>query len=217
MIALLLALATSAAPGVVLDPFAGLPNVVSQAPVAGELKSIGGTEVKAKAYRVKLKPREAMEWVLDSFRRHDLYVPPPGKQFEMAGMPQITGYDGPNQRSYTAIFEDNHDGTTTLIAGTADLANYKWATGGHSLPVFPGASGAVESETEQGTVLSYQVTAKPEELDSFYAQVFGDAGWKHDEKSGAWLKDDRLVTLGVRGKAGGPLAVSLVSRRVGSK
>ncbi|MFT3840933.1 MAG: hypothetical protein QM723_28340 [Myxococcaceae bacterium] len=201
----------------VLDPFAGLPNVLSQAPVAGELKSLGGTEVKAKAYRVKLKPREAMEWVVDSFRRLDLYVPPPDKQFEISGMPQITGYDGPNQRSYTAIFEDNHDGTTTLIAGTADLANYKWATGGHSLPVFPGASGAVESQTEQGTVLSYQVTAKPEELDSFYAQVFSDAGWKRDEQSGGWLKAGQLVTVSQRGKPGGALTVSLVSRRVGSK
>jgi len=198
------------------DPFAGLPNVVEEVPVAGELRALD-TPVKAKAFRVKMSPLETLRWVEASFRRAQLYVPPPERQFQLEGAPQLTGYDGPAKRSYTAIFKANRDGTTTLIAGTADLSGYRWASAGTSLPVMPTGAGALESRSEQGLVLSYTVRAQPEEVDSFYAAVLPEGGWAPGLEPLTWVAKGRVLSVTRERRAEGRVAVTLIERGAPSR
>ncbi len=73
-----------------------------------------------------------------------LAVPPPNGQFQMQGAPQVTGYDPVGFRTYTAVFKENGDGSTTLICGTAKA----------SLPVLPAARQVLESRLESALSVS---------------------------------------------------------------
>ncbi len=215
MLALALGWLCAAAPAPI-DPFADLPKVIEVVPVSGELSALE-TPVLAKAYRVKMTPLETLRWVQAAFRRAQLYIPPPERQFQLQGAPQLTGYDGPHRRSYTAIFKDDGDGTTTLIAGTADLSSGAWEHAGHSLPVMPTARGPVESGDERGRVLAYSVAAKEEEADSFYAEVLPAGGWKRDDGLDGWVRGGQLLTLERHRREDGQLSVTLVVRPVAAR
>jgi len=177
-----------------LDPFEGLPNVQERVPIEGHLEALR-TPVQARAYRVKMKPAEVARWVDASFRRHGLYIPPPKDRFQIDGAPQLTAYDHPSRQSYTAIFKDNGDGTTTLIAGSADLSKALWTTAGQTLPAMPGASDVVEASSETGLTVTYLVKASEGEVDAFYAETFRKSGFTHEQAQSGWVKDGQRVQL----------------------
>lgn len=195
MLGLVLALALT------VDPFDGLPNVLETIPIDGKLESMG-TPVAARAYRVKMTPDETLRWVDAAFRRANLYIPKPGNRTQLAGAPQLTGYDHPSRRSYTAIFKANPDGTTTLIAGTADLSKPAWLNVASAVPTLPGATGVTEASSENGLTLTYLVKAAAAEVEAFYGDVLPKAGFVRDGDGAAWLKNgQRLeVTQAARGK-----------------
>jgi hypothetical protein len=199
-----------------MDPFEGLPNVELEVPVAGQLESLN-TPVQARAYRVKMKPADVLLWVDASFRRHKLYIPPPEKRSQLTGAPQLTGYDHPTRQSYTAIFKDNGDGTTTLIAGHADLSKGGWTKAGETMPAMPGAQDVAEASSEGALTMTYLVKASAEEVEAFYAEVFKKNGFTRDEKLEGWVKAGQLVRLqhGPRGKE--HRSVALTARPVATR
>jgi hypothetical protein len=187
-----------------VDPFEGMPNVELVAPVSGKLESLN-TPVEARAYRLKMKPAEAWDWVFKSFVRHNLFIPAAENRGELVGAPQLTGYDHHTRQSYTAIFKANADGTTTLIAGKADLSTGAWvhaSEGEKPMPAMPGATGFAQTSSEAGLTMTYLVKATGEEVDAFYAEVFRKSGFQRDEERKGWVKSGQLVELhhGPRGK-----------------
>ena len=176
------------------DPFIGVPNVISVAPVDGSMESMGMPS-QARLYRLKMKPLDAFRWCNQAFRKADLYIPPPQQQFQIDDAPQLTGYDPDARRSFTAVFKDNGDGTTTLIAATVDLSTDWWMKQGQALPVMPAAKQVLQSKSEQGVVQSFVVAATPAEVDGYYAEVLPKGGWQRDEARGAWVKRGQLLTL----------------------
>lgn len=201
-----------------IDPFRDLPEVTSMVPLAGELQSMG-VPVMARAVRTKLSPQLAQRWVVGSFRRHGLYIPPPERQYQLQGAPQVTGYDPVSRRTYTALFKDNGDGSATVVCGTADLTNEDWAKGTRamdpatSLPLFPAAQQVVESKLEGARSVSYLAQATATEVTSFYAEVLGSAGWaKADE---GWTKGTRLILVQQTKGEGGKQRVVVLERTTG--
>lgn len=195
-----------------IDPFEGMPNVQLEVPVTGELQS-NGTKVEARAYRVKLKPHEAWAWVLQSFKRHDLFIPRAKNRGEIIGAPQLTGYDHPTRKSYTAIFKDNGDGTTTVIAGRADLAG-GWTKEKSTMPTLPGATEIAEASSESGLTMTYLVKATAEEVEAFYAEVLTKNGFKRSEEHKGWLKSGQLLELTHSARSAGLRSVALTVRPV---
>jgi hypothetical protein len=197
------------------DPFAGLPEVVSVVPLVGEMSSMG-VPVMARAMRTRLKPKMAQRWVVGSFRRNDLYIPPPDGQFQLEGAPQLTGYDPDALRTYTAVFKENEDGSTTLICGTADLSRQEWAKSRASLPVLPAAKQVLESRLEGSLSVSYVVQATEGEVRSFYGEVLGSAGWAPHEEAHGWSKGTQLITLEQTASEGGLRRVVVLERSAGA-
>lgn len=204
-----------AAAGAIKDPFAGLPDVVSIVPIVGELSSMG-VPVMARAVRTKLEPQMALRWMVGSFRRHNLYIPPPRGQYQLQGAPQLTGYDPVARRTYTAVFKQNADGSTTLICGTADVSRDDWATARVSLPVLPAAKQVLESRLESALSVSYLVDATEAEVRSFYGEVLGSAGWAAVEDAKGWARGGQLITLEQTAAEKGLRRVVVVSRSVGA-
>lgn len=195
-----------------MDPFAGMPNVELEVPVAGQLESMG-TKVDARAYRVKLKPADAWAWVFASFKKHQLFIPDAKRRGEIIGAPQLTGYDHPTRTSYTAIFKDNGDGTTTVIAGRADLAG-GWVKAVASVPTVPGATGIAQASSEDGVTVTYVVKATAEEIEGFYAEVLVKSGFTRDEERKGWVKSGQLLELQHSARAAGQRSVAVSVRPV---
>lgn len=208
--------AAAAQAGDLKDPFANLPGVIESVPVAGELSSMG-VPVLAKTVRTRLTPEEALRWVAASFRKEDLYIPRPDAQFQLQGAPQLTGYDPKTRRTYTAIFKQNADGTTTVVLGTADVSKTMVPRASTSLPVFPGATQAVEAQQEGGSSVSYVAAATRAELDSFYGDVLGTAGWTRDERLQGWVKAGQLLTVTQTPRGDGKSSVAVLVRTGGGR
>lgn len=201
--------------GGLLDPFKDLPEVTAVVPISGELQSMG-VPVLARAVRTRLSPQLAQRWIVGSFRRHDLYLPPGEKTFQLQGAPQVTGYDPVAQRTYTAIFKENGDGSTTVVCGTADVSRADWATAqAPSLPVLPAALQVVESKLEGALSLSYLVKATEAEVTSFYGDVLGGAGWTPADEG--WTKGSRQILVQQTAAGGGQRRVVVLERPRGAK
>ncbi|MBK7862346.1 MAG: hypothetical protein IPJ65_27805 [Archangiaceae bacterium] len=197
-----------------MDPFEGLPNVAQQVPVAGKLESLS-TPVEARAYLVKMKPGEVYDWVFKSFVKHHLYIPKVEHRAQLYSAPQLTGYDHPSRQSYTAIFKDNGDGTTTLIAGHADLSTGAWvhaADAARVMPAMPGATQVAQSSGEGNLTLTYLVKASPQEVEAFYADVFTQNGFTRDAQLRGWVKDGQLIELKHAGRGRDQRSVALIAR-----
>ncbi len=196
------------------DPFANFPDVIEKVPISSELQSMG-VPVLAKAVRTKLSPEQSQRWIAASFRKEELYIPPPDGQFQLKGAPQLTGYDPKARRTYTAIFKANADGTTTVVLGTADVSQAMVPRPQPTLPVFPGATRVVESAQEGGAAVSYLAGASQAELDSFYGEVLGGAGWSRDDALNGWVKDGQLLTVGRSARPDGRHSIWVLLRSGG--
>ena len=206
--------AAAAQAGDLKDPFANLPEVIEGVPISGELQSMG-VPVMAKAVRTRLTPEQAQKWIAASFRREELYIPKPEAQFQLQGAPQLTGYDPVARRTYTAIFKANADGSTTVVLGTADVSKSMVPRPVLAVPVFPGATHAVESQQEGGLALSYVVAASQAELDSFYTELLGPAGWRRDDATHGWVKEGQLLTVTRTPRPDGQSSVAVLVRSGG--
>lgn len=196
-----------------VDPFRDLPEVTAMVPIAGELQSMS-VPVMARAVKTKLSVELAQRWVVGSFRRHGLYIPPPEKQFQLQGAPQLTGYDPVARRTYTALFKDNGDGTATVVCGTADVSKDDWAkpvlAQGPGLPTLPAAQQVVESKLEGALSVSYLVQATEAEVWSFYGEVLGSAGWAKGDDG--WTKAGRQIQVQQTKGEGGKQRVVVLER-----
>jgi hypothetical protein len=196
------------------DPFEGLPDVELAVPVAGKLESLG-TPVEARAYRVKMKPTELYDWVFKSFARHRLFIPRAENRMQVGDAPQLTGYDHPSRQSYTAIFKDNGDGTTTLIAGHADLSTGAWVhAGGREsvMPAMPGATKVAQTSNEGSLTMTYLVKATEQEIDAFYAEVFAKNGFTRDDALKGWVKNGQLLELQHHARGRELFSIALIAR-----
>lgn len=169
--------------GFTFEPFAwDVPDIIEVVDVQGEMSS-AGIPVYASAVRTAAHGPELVMHIFNSFKRAGLFIPVPAEMTQIAKLPQITGYDTIRQVGYTAMFQPNHDGTTTLILTEADLG-YRLRTGmlpeDTRVPLPPDAKRVVRSSVEGAEVLSFATSLKAPKLTALYAAYAKQRGYTQD-------------------------------------
>jgi len=157
-------------------PFAwDVPEVIEDVPV-GNAPSSGGRPMRVRAVRSRWTASKLRKKLEDDFVRAGLWIPPEHDQPQNLPLPYVAAIDGVRMLSYSAFFQVNRDGSTTLILGEVDLASRVVST--PAAPIFPGAVGVLTSDVEAMRAVSFKAKARPDEVQSFYREVLGKAGYK---------------------------------------
>ena len=174
LIALALLLLT-AAPAPTRVPFAWpTPDLIEQVDVPGTLRS-GSIPIRLRAVRLRRSVEQLYPLYRDAYRRSGFFSPPPRAQVNLFNNPAITAIDPYRMISYTAIFQANRDGTTTVVLGEANLSIPATpATAG--VPVPPSARAVLRTSFEGGEVIAYEA-GPADEVRRFYGDVLGRAGY----------------------------------------
>ena len=168
-----------------------VPNVVSNIDMPGTTYSMG-VPVKMRAVTVKGNMEDTMRYMYDSFVKQGLYV-----DSKLLNGPILTGVEPATLITYSAVFQKNAPGYVTVVLGEANIRLAKTQATDDFVPLFPGAKGAVRSNTEGVDTLVYVLpTATEEKVRSFYNEAMGKAGWQRDPKEAfVFLKCDQEITL----------------------
>jgi hypothetical protein len=135
----------------------------------------GGRPMKLRAVRSRWAAEPLLRKLSDDFLRAGLFIPPPQDQPQVLPLPYLAAIDGRRMISYSAFFQVNRDGSTTVILGEVNLearADVKAPA-----PAFPGALDAVSSDVEGMRALSFRAKATAAEVLAFYRDVLGRQGY----------------------------------------
>ncbi len=190
------------------------PAMMQQVEVPGVVRA-QGVPMKLKLIRVKRGVQEMVDTYLAAFREAGLYIPPKKHQLRFTRELTLVALDTERLISYTVIFQPNADGSTSLLLGESNLARME-ADAGEGAPVFPGADGVLRSNHEGAQVLTFSARARPEEVQAFYREVLGKAGFHEPEpelQPGVFAaKSGNQVQVVAQSKPGGKVAVSVITR-----
>jgi hypothetical protein len=142
-------------------------------------------------------------------------VPPASKQVQVMWDVTLTGLDPARKISYTASFKQRKDGTTDILLAEANLGRARPDEAG-GVPLPPGASDKLVTQSEGTQSVSYRVKMKPEALRAFYAQALEGQGFKPEKDDAlghmAFVRGTEEVRLVVTPESEGQLRV-LAARR----
>jgi hypothetical protein len=173
-----------------------------------------GVPLSLQLARSKLSVETLIQHFADSFQKAGLFIPPAEAQVSAFREPQLTALDPEKLVAYTVIFQENPDGTVTLILGTSNLSQYNpgkamsllWA------PLPPGAKQLMHTQLEGGQSAAFTVASSKEEVMAFYSEAMKKAGFEQEE-AGVFRRGGEVITLYAQQQAG-ELAVAL-TRRLG--
>jgi hypothetical protein len=189
-------------------PFAwDVPEVIEEVPV-GNAPSSGGRPMRVRAVRSRWSASKLRKKLEDDFVRAGLWIPPEHDQPQNLPLPYVAAVDGVRMLSYSAFFQVNRDGSTTLILGEVDLASR--VASAPAAPVFPGAVGVLTSDVEAMRSVSFRAKARPDEVQSFYREVLGKAGFK-ETGPGTYERGPDRTLVSVQGPEADGMARVLVT------
>jgi hypothetical protein len=190
------------------------PDAFEAAEVPGTLQA-QGVPMKLKAVRVHHPPQQMVDLYFAAFERAGLYIPPEKDQVRLFADLTLTALDPKRNISYTVIFQDNRDGTTTLILGEANLALRGAPPADAAVPLFPGATGAVHAESEGARTVTYATPAAGKDVLAFYRDALTRAQFlpqSADAESAVYQTDAEELTVSARPDEKGQTRVVVVSR-----
>ncbi|HVG60716.1 MAG TPA: hypothetical protein VNA24_19315 [Hyalangium sp.] len=190
-----------------------VPGLIAWVDSAGTQIS-DGVPLSLQLARSKLSVQTLLQHFVDSFEKAGFFIPPGNEQLQVFREPQITALDTAKLIAYTVIFQENPDGTVTLILGTSNLSQYKpgqtlsltWA------PLPPGAKQLMHTQMEAGESAAFTVTSSKEQVKAFYEEAMKKAGFEQQEP-GVFRRRGEVITIYIQQQAG-EIAVSL-TRRMG--
>lgn len=153
----------------------------------------------------------------DEFEAANLYIPTDVVQFSPLQEPFLTAFDPERSISYTVVFQENPDRTTTVVLGTADMAQYDplgqskldWA------PVMPGAEDLMRTDMEGAQAAVYSVQATEAAVRDFYRKELRAAGWREEEaEPGLFRRPGEALRVYSQQEPGEPRRVNLTRRSV---
>lgn len=191
------------------------PDLIESVDVQGPM-SAEGIPLRLHAVKLKHSLDELAPLYLQAFRKAGFYVPPREHQVDLFRDPSLTALDTRKLVSYTAIFQKNPDGTTTVILGEANLAQARPAAAPPGLPMFAGAAHVSRVHAEGSLVVSYDAPAGPEKVRDFYREALAKLGFAAGppEQGEVFRKGDAELQLSVSKKKGGRAAVVLLLKKV---
>lgn len=175
-----------------------------------------GVPLALQLARSKLSVETLLQHFADSFEKAGLFIPPGDEQVRAFQEPQLTALDPEKLIAYTVIFQENPDGTVTLILGTSNLSQYNpgqamallWA------PLPPGAKQLMQTQMEAGQSAAFTVASSKAQVMAFYGEAMKKAGFEQEEP-GVFRRGGEVITVYTQ-QQGEELAVSL-TRRVGAE
>jgi hypothetical protein len=187
-----------------------IPNAHEPIAVPGTLEA-NGVPIRLRAVKSTWKVEDLMGHVARSFAKAGLYIPPPAHQLQMVREPTLTALDPDRQISYTAFFQPNPDGTTTVIMGEGNVGKRKKSDGKYFAPLFPGAAGVVSSDVEGARTLAYSVKASGPEVQKYYADVLSKEGYQQREP-GTFAKEGKEIRVIASAAKDGQTSVAVIAR-----
>lgn len=192
-----------------------VPGLIAWVDSAGPQIS-DGVPLTLQLARSKLSAETLLQHFVDSFAKAGFFIPPAEDQVQAFREPQITALDTEKLIAYTVVFQENPDGTVTLILGTSNLSQYKpgqamslsWA------PMPPGAKQLMHTQMEAGQSAAFTVASSKEQVMAFYGEAMKKAGFEQQEP-GVFRRGGEVITLYIQQQAG-EIAVSL-TRRMGAE
>jgi hypothetical protein len=175
-----------------------------------------GVPLTLQMARSKLPVETLLQHFADSFEKAGFFIPPGDEQVRAFQEPQLTALDPEKLMAYTVIFQENPDGTVTLILGTSNLSQYNpgksmallWA------PLPPGARQLMHTQMEGGQSAAFTVASSKEQVMAFYGEALKKAGFVQEEP-GVFRRGGEVITIYAQQQEG-ELAVSL-TRRMGAE
>jgi hypothetical protein len=191
------------------------PDLIETVEVQGPI-SAEGIPLRLHAVKLKHTLDELAPLYLRAFKQAGVYVPPREHQVDLFRDPSLTALDTRRFISYTALFQKNPDGTTTVILGEANLALAKPSKTPPGLPMFRGAAHVSQVHSEGSLVVSYEAAANPEAVRAFYREQLGKLGFASGAPTSGdvFRKGDAELQLSVTPKKNGQAAVVLLLKQV---
>lgn len=187
-----------------------VPEKIEVVDVPGILRS-DGIPLRLTAVRSKMKLEPLIRHFYGRFVEARLYVAEADEQLQLPKVPMLTALDTTTLISYTVVFQQNPDGTTTVVLGEAHLSERDPSPAGFDFaPIFPGASEVVRSDVEGMRTLTFTTGAKADEVLRFYRDVMGKAG-SRELSPGLFQDGGRQVKVATH-PLGGRLTVSISER-----
>lgn len=186
-----------------------VPQVVGAVDVPGVMMA-DGIPVRIHAVRSKEKPQVLLQHLVDRFLAWGFFIPPVEQQAQPFRQPQLTALDTERLISYTVILQPYPDGTTAVYLGEADLSQPPSRSSSFA-PIFPGASEVLHSDVEAARSLTYSAAAKQPEVEAFYREELGKAGYSEVEKN-LYRNDSDELQVMVRPAKGEQVSVVVIRR-----
>lgn len=179
----------------------------------GDTLQAKGLPLKVFLAHTTLSQTEAFKHYFERFTKEGFFVDPKQQALPGLSLLRLTAFDDVRLWSYTVIFYPEADGTTTLTLGAADMSVRKGKpreSGGEAvgLPVVPGSTAVMTTSVELGKSLSFETTATPAEVLSYYQATLPTLGWK-ERSAGTFTQKGQRVRVLTR-ESKGPLQVVLL-------
>jgi hypothetical protein len=190
MLSALLAFSLSAAPA----SFEwNVPELISWTQVGSNGMEAAGLPLKMYAVRSKWKLHDLAVHYAKRFIDTGFYVDPRQKFFPGSSLPRLTALDPQTMWSYTVVFYEEKDGTTTMLLGAADLGHRRPASE-TTLPLFPGGEHPSSFNLETAHALAFTAAATDVEVIAFYRQTLTAAGFT-ESAPGVFAKAGRQLRV----------------------
>jgi hypothetical protein len=170
-----------------------VPELLSWAQVGSEKMEAGGLPLKIYAVKSKWKVHDLAVHYAKRFIDAGFYVDPKQKFFPGSTLPRLTALDPDTMWSYTVVFYEEPDRTTTMILGAADLGHRR-AAAEPTVPIFPGSDHPSSFNLETAHALAFTTTATDAEVIGFYRQTLTAAGYAEKEQ-GVFVKNGRSLRV----------------------
>ncbi len=155
-----------------------VPGAIAEVEIPGRMEALG-TPVRVRAVKSTEPLPTLMSHFLREFRRAGLFIPP---RESLSGPPRsgfLVGYDVRTRIGYTVFFQQNDDGTITVIQGEGHVGERTLAKQPTDFaPLFPGAHDVLRSEIEGSRTISYVSDESAAEVAAFYEAVLPKEGFE---------------------------------------
>jgi hypothetical protein len=191
------------------------PDLIESADVQGPMTA-EGIPLRLRAVRLKHSIDELAPLYVAAYRRAGFYIPPRAHQVDLFRDPALTALDTRHFISYTAIFQENPDKTTTVVLGEANLGLARPPNAPPGLPLFAGAAHLSRATFEGSGVVSYEAPATPKVVRAFYQDKLGKLGFAAGagpEDGDVFRKGDVELSLNLAAQAHGKTAVVLILKQ----
>ena len=156
-----------------------VPGVVSTLDVPGEM-NVGGIPIHLQVYSSREDVVHLLQSFVTSFAEAGYYVP--DRQPRLVAQPHLTALNPRTLVAYTLILEPEPGGhLTTVVLGEAKLNELKPPPASELLPVYPGGRNVLQGDFEGARTLTYQVSARDEQVRAWYREHFTRQGFKEEE------------------------------------